>query len=126
MNTNMTDTTTFHEGTALAYAWGREDSGTVKTAGTIHDFAAAYTAMWDDFEANRRFTTIPVQRAYDNWQDSGGTCIHASLIYSSIPDRVMGAGLVRGASVTDCKTCGKRLSYVPRPEAIAYLENLAP
>ena len=38
---------------------------------------------------------------------------HTPDVIWSIPDQVMGAVLVRGAQITECR-CGHRLAYVPR------------
>ena len=67
--------------TAMAYAWGCEDTSGTKTvmpAGEISGdwaFSEAYAQGQDDYNSQRRGDFIPVRDAYANWQASDGRSV---------------------------------------------------
>jgi hypothetical protein len=69
--------------TAMAYAWGCEDTSSTKTAyrpelGQVSGdwaFGEAYAQGQDDYNSERRGDMTSVQAAYGNWQASGGRSV---------------------------------------------------
>jgi len=67
--------------TALAYAWGCEDTSgtvTVAPAGSVSGdwaFSDAYAQGQDDYNSERRGDFLPVRDAYRNWQASDGRSV---------------------------------------------------
>lgn len=68
---------------ALGYAAGREDASSVTTVRAANapdgvgflQFADAYAAAWDEFNAGARSMMTNARRAYDAWQASHGVSI---------------------------------------------------
>jgi len=65
---------------ALAYAWGREDGSSRKTAGDSHKigyyvFAEAFRDMYADYNAEKRCWATNLRSAYDRWQATNGETI---------------------------------------------------
>jgi hypothetical protein len=67
--------------TAMAYAWGCEDTSgtaTVTPPGANSGywaFSDAYAQGQDDYNEQRRGDFLPVRYAYGNWQASGGRSV---------------------------------------------------
>lgn len=66
---------------AMGYAWGREDASGVKTAGDSPEtigwylFTQAFSAMYADYNAEKRCWATNARSAYDRWQETDGKTI---------------------------------------------------
>lgn len=77
-----------------------------RVLGETHTGHPEFFRIWREYAQLRQVPVreVPVCR----------NCGNVAPVYLGIPNRVMGATLIRGGIITECGMCGYRIDYKPR------------